>query len=375
MLGSWVDNAIDWSTDDAVVGMIAIVPAVYAGLLISTVVHEFGHALCGRLAGMEIRLVSVGLGLTLGRWRKGETTFEWRIVPFGGFVKTYPAMIFEKRPRALFFSGGILANAAFAVALILLDETKTLPEALNLALETVILFQVIYAVGNAFPKQKAERMTDGMRLWRLWRLPITSGSLTKEGLIYSSALAAYGLHDRSFAHAAPRINLLYMLGIDANQRKDADLLRQSVEAARRELERRPPAPEERFVLDILITNELLSPGLAHPHELERWSSRALELATDAPTLRGSRGAALVALGRFEEGKALLTDFMKSQPGVAHAFLTQAFVTLAEAGLDDAEAARTSLKLTRDHFSQLQPEILHDPRWRALLEKAEAAAVS
>jgi hypothetical protein len=163
-----------------------------------------------------------------------------------------------------------------------------------------------------------------------------------------------------------------MLNIDANQRGDAELLRQSIEAAQRELKRGLPEPEERFVLDILITNVLLSPEFARPDELDQWSSRALELAADAPTLQGSRGAALVALGRFDEGKALLADFLKNELSVAYAFLTLAFLTLAETGLGDAEAARVSLKLTRDHFSHLPPEILREARWRALLEKAEAA---
>ena len=372
MFGSWVDNAIDWIADNPDSRLIAIVPAIYAGLWITTLVHEFGHAVCGRLAGMHIRQVWVGRGFTLGRWRMGETTFELRIPVPGGHVAVYPDLTFKKSQRALFYAGGILANLAFAVALVSLDETKTLPDAFAPALEIMILFQALGAVGNGVPMQKAGRTNDGMHLWRLWKLSYSNGSLTKAGTLYSGFLAPYGWHGGPFAHAAPRIYHLYMLNIDANQRGDAELLRQSIEAAQRELKRGLPEPEERFVLDILITNVLLSPEFARPDELDQWSSRALELAADAPTLQGSRGAALVALGRFDEGKALLADFLKNELSDAYAFLALAFLTLAETGLGDAEAARVSLKLTRDHFSHLPPEILREARWRALLEKAEAA---
>lgn len=218
-------------------------------------------------------------------------------------------------------------------------------------------------------------MNDGQQLWRLWKLPVANGSLTKQGITYSGFLTPYGWRGGPFALAAPRIYHHYMLTIDANQRGDLDLLRQSLGSMRRELETGLSGAEKGFVLDILITSELLSPGLAHPHELDQWSSHALELAADAPTLRGSRGAVLVVLGRFDEGKALLEDFMKNELGGAYAFLTLAFLTLAEAGLGDGEAARAYLKLTRGHFSQLQPEILREPRWRALLERAEAAVAS
>ena len=55
------------------------------GLLIA--IHEAGHFLVARWAGMRVESFSIGFGPALARFRRGET--EWRIglLPFGGYVK------------------------------------------------------------------------------------------------------------------------------------------------------------------------------------------------------------------------------------------------------------------------------------------------
>lgn len=65
--------------------MSVLVAVVVFGLLIA--IHEAGHYLVARWAGMRVDLFSIGFGPAIARFRKGET--EWRIgiLPFGGFVK------------------------------------------------------------------------------------------------------------------------------------------------------------------------------------------------------------------------------------------------------------------------------------------------
>jgi len=55
------------------------------GLLIA--IHEAGHFLVARWAGMRVESFSIGFGPAIARFRRGET--EWRIglLPFGGYVK------------------------------------------------------------------------------------------------------------------------------------------------------------------------------------------------------------------------------------------------------------------------------------------------
>lgn len=65
----------------------ALAFAVLLGVLI--VVHEFGHYLVARLAGVKILRFSVGFGRPLLLWRAGRDRTEWTIcaVPLGGYVR------------------------------------------------------------------------------------------------------------------------------------------------------------------------------------------------------------------------------------------------------------------------------------------------
>ncbi len=61
--------------------------AVLLGVLI--VVHEFGHYLVARLAGVKVVRFSVGFGRPLFLWRAGKDDTEWAIgaFPLGGYVR------------------------------------------------------------------------------------------------------------------------------------------------------------------------------------------------------------------------------------------------------------------------------------------------
>ena len=57
------------------------------GILV--VVHEFGHYLAARLAGVKVLRFSVGFGKPLFSRRFGRDQTEWSLaaLPFGGYVK------------------------------------------------------------------------------------------------------------------------------------------------------------------------------------------------------------------------------------------------------------------------------------------------
>ncbi len=103
-----------------------VLAALGIGLLIF--VHELGHFLAARLAGVRVEVFSLGFGPRLfgGTWK--GTDFRVSLVPFGGYVmvagqdpadRRYPAeqCLWSKSigQRALFWSGGVLMNALFAL--------------------------------------------------------------------------------------------------------------------------------------------------------------------------------------------------------------------------------------------------------------------
>lgn len=91
-------------------------------------VHELGHFLAARRAGVQVEVFSLGFGPRLFGFHRGGTDFRVALIPFGGFVmvagqdagdRRHPARVslWSKSigQRALFWSGGVLMNVAFAL--------------------------------------------------------------------------------------------------------------------------------------------------------------------------------------------------------------------------------------------------------------------
>jgi len=56
-------------------------------LLISVMLHEFGHFITAKKFGMRVTQFFVGFGRTLWSTFRGETEYGVKVLPFGGFVK------------------------------------------------------------------------------------------------------------------------------------------------------------------------------------------------------------------------------------------------------------------------------------------------
>jgi len=96
------------------------------GLLIF--LHEGGHFIAARMAGVRVEVFSLGFGPRIGGFSWRGTDFRLSAVPFGGYVmvagqdpgdRRYPARecLWSKSvgQRALFWSGGVIINVLFAL--------------------------------------------------------------------------------------------------------------------------------------------------------------------------------------------------------------------------------------------------------------------
>ncbi len=108
--------------------------AVLLLLLVTNVlilVHELGHLIAAKWAGMPVTTFSVGFGPPLIRFRVGETSYQLAIIPLGGFVRIM-GMQGTEEDRRLWPNGfafhrvhrrmivvvaGVAANAALALAI------------------------------------------------------------------------------------------------------------------------------------------------------------------------------------------------------------------------------------------------------------------
>lgn len=147
-----------------------LLAALGIGLVIF--VHESGHFLMARLCKVRVETFSLGFGPKLFGWRRGPTLYQVAIVPLGGYVKMAgedalgegKSASADELPsksvgqRFLIYSGGVLANVAFAF----------------------IVFPFILANGVRFPEPLLGPSSPGSPAWHA-SLPLGTRVLAVNG--------------------------------------------------------------------------------------------------------------------------------------------------------------------------------------------------
>jgi regulator of sigma E protease len=137
-----------------------LLAALGIGLLIF--VHELGHFLAARAAGVRVEVFSLGFGTRLAGFQWRGTDFRLSLVPFGGYVmvagqdpadRRYPPSesLHSKSvgQRALFWSGGVLMNGLVAL----------------------IVFPLVFLSGVDFNAPIAGTVPFGSAAWEVGMLP------------------------------------------------------------------------------------------------------------------------------------------------------------------------------------------------------------
>ncbi|MEI8092801.1 MAG: RIP metalloprotease RseP [Spirochaetales bacterium] len=63
------------------------IPLGLVGLTVVVFVHELGHFLAARWAGVEVEAFALGWGKTLLKWKPGKTEYRLCLLPLGGYCK------------------------------------------------------------------------------------------------------------------------------------------------------------------------------------------------------------------------------------------------------------------------------------------------
>lgn len=307
---------------------------VFLGYGIGVVVHEAGHALAGVASGLEIHMVSLGEGYELLRFRYRETWIRVRVILWCGEVVSYPSPTHHKYKEILFILGGVLGNAMLLAFIVALHELQLLPRDLQRGAGLIGMVQLYLIALSLFPRR--DMLVDAALLALAFKTPHGAPS---------PYMHAYGEMVRPYCNggeppqprAPAELRVCYHLHRDSAARLSLEDIYHALE---REWARGGLAPElEMHLLDSLITRALMSETPVPPQKLDAWSQRALELGPTLPTLQGSRGAALVEIGRAEEGKAMLESVLAAPaPNRFDILMSQVFLTKAESLLGRREQA-------------------------------------
>ncbi len=103
--------------------------ATLLGIGLVLFVHELGHFLAARRAGVTVEVFSLGFGPRIAGFKRGDTDYRLSLLPLGGYVlvagenlegapRRGELMAASKSGRLLFFAGGILMNFFFALVLL-----------------------------------------------------------------------------------------------------------------------------------------------------------------------------------------------------------------------------------------------------------------
>lgn len=105
------------------------------GLLI--LMHELGHFICAKLAGIPIAVFSIGFGSKIIRWKRKETEYCISLIPLGGYI--LPLVKDEKEffqiqtgKRIIFSIGGPLANIFISLLFLFVLNVVTFGSSFNL---------------------------------------------------------------------------------------------------------------------------------------------------------------------------------------------------------------------------------------------------
>ena len=109
----------------------ALIFIAVIGILV--VVHEFGHFITAKKAGMKVEEFGFGFPPRLWGKKKGDTTYSVNLIPFGGFVKIFgeegehrnASESFSSKPIGVLLKvviAGVIMNFLLAVFLLMLGN-------------------------------------------------------------------------------------------------------------------------------------------------------------------------------------------------------------------------------------------------------------
>src|SRR5215831_10487009 len=331
---------------------------LFVGLAIGTACHELGHLMFAAIGSIPVRLISIGVGPLLWRARFGETWLELRVLPWSGFVAPYPLVNYRRSWWVLFVLGGVLGNVAVICLLAELEAVGATRDKAGDVLGAIGFAQVLIIVVSIIPfsltVRGVPRRTDAMLLLKLLWQPQDEPAQNRA--YYTARLSGYSRGNTQLTMSPTSSRILFHLS-GFHLAADEDARHDVREALLRELEGRDLTSEERmWVLDALVTDGLVSRDPAVRPRLDDWSRQVLALGPDIPTLLGSRGAALVELGHYEAGKALLAPLaVATQAPPFDSFMNRAFLALAERALGNEAAAQQWANAARATAKALSKE--------------------
>jgi tetratricopeptide (TPR) repeat protein len=351
-----------WRPTHAIGFILLCISIFQLGALISTILHELGHAVAGRAAGFRIFAIEIGQGRIVYDFFLGKVRWCFRAIPFGGLTHGVPrTMEYYRSRRCVFIIGGPLVNAILTlIAIILLpldDQLDSTPfdgvaPFLFLALSNAALLlfnlwpHMVNSVRGRIPNdalglwrtlRNKETQTNELLSWRY--LYEASERQRKKDLEGAEAWIREGLQKfpESVALKISAAGILYL------QKKYHEAARSyALVAGRSKVSKEMDA----HILNGVAYCYLLAGKPEFLTKADTCSRLALKQSPKYPAYKGTRGSVLAELGKYDEGLKLLHEAMKSHTQNSQQALCACYIGIAEARLGNLAESHNYFAVAR-----------------------------
>lgn len=228
------------------------------------------------------------------------------LIPLGGWVRTFPSWRFSKSATLSFYAAGPAMDIAWLAVLITTLVTYRDSELVGTVLAPAIIVQGMMLFGNLVPHHSTvfgKRLPNDMMA--LLKTAFTKGdpnAAYRES--YLNAVRRYADATEAPFRPSSRSERIaaYLYGRHASSPQMSD---QEIATLEHELAFTTYRSEQLLIIDEITTNILARKSRHHDACLDRLTARAVTLSPEMPTLKGTRGAALARLGRYEEALTIL----------------------------------------------------------------------
>lgn len=296
--------------------------------LIGLVAHEIGHAAAASAVGFHPRLISIGIGRAVLRWRFGQAWFVLRLLPVVGHMTYLPHLPTRRLRKAAVTAGGPLANglllaiagaiyladpAAFGIGHLVVTDEKSFAIFMahltaQVSLDAFSMTQVFLLVTTLIPARgKAAGRSISSDGWKLWRLAVDPAGATDGGLLaaYAALMQNVLPPGAPLPSPSPYGAEIVFQAIRRDRQREAWADRDAAEVMQRLLQQEAlPDLERAYVLRFLVGHELTRAKTgADLARLDQWSRQAVVLAPtrDHQVLRAG---VLRAMGRIRDADAI-----------------------------------------------------------------------
>jgi Zn-dependent protease len=285
-------------------GVVAFLLFVFAFFdligFVTSLVHEAAHAVSGRAVGFRIREISIGIGPRLGSLTLGGMKLVLRLYPLGGHTAYLPRGRATRARAIVVTAAGPLSHIPLAW---LADQILSADPGWQPYAPFAVRYILLMGLINLIPF----RGVDGHAILKFLVMPDAEVA----GLLKTASAMEVAIELQAVEQG---------LAAPSESHREAFLEHLS-----------HPNISDRDRAISLNNLAVIDLALEDPkwlHEADRASAEAMQLPTDIPAIRNTRGAVLIGLGHDEQGIALMEPTLESIPferrGASHGNLALAY---------------------------------------------------